>query len=160
MIRPLASAAAHALRDQRGVSIVELGFFAPVAALMIVGITDLARGYSEQVTLEQAVHRTLEKAAVGVVQTDYTFLKTEAAAAAGVSADKVVVDYWLECDRVRQPAFDGVCGDTQMISRYVSITINSSFKPVFKYGAFGAKLFSTASDGTAAISANAVVRVQ
>ena len=146
--------------DERGVGLIELALFAPVIALMVVGITDVARAYSQKLMVEQAVYRALEKAAVGTVQTDYAYLKPEAASAAGVTLDKVVLATWLECDGVKQPLFAGECTQTQMVSRYVELEVTSQFKPTFNFGMAGYALFKTGSDGTAPIGAKAAVRIQ
>jgi Flp pilus assembly pilin Flp len=118
-------------KDQSGTSVIEVALVAPVLAVMLIGIADLSRGYSERYTLEVAAHRTLERAGVGSTQTDYSFLAVEAAKAAGVSADKVTLANWLECNGTRMADFDAVCAPTQEISRYVSIQIRNTFQPSF-----------------------------
>jgi Flp pilus assembly protein TadG len=160
MIRRILGGAKGLLKAERGVSVVEFALIAPLLAFIIVGITDLARAFGEQLSLEQAVHRALEKAAVGSVKTDYTDLRVEAAAAAGVPVDNVVLDNWLECDRARQAAFEGTCEATQMTSRYVSLRVSSKFKPMFAFSFGSVKLFQTGADGTVAISARSSLRVQ
>jgi Flp pilus assembly pilin Flp len=146
--------------DERGVGMIELALFAPIIAFMIIGITDVARAYSQKLMIEQAVYRALEKAAVGTVQTDYAFLKPEVAAAAKVALDKVTLATWLECDGIRQPLFEGECGQTQMVSRYVELGVTSQFKPTFRFGMMGHSLFKTGVGGTAPIKAKAAVRIQ
>ena len=147
-------------RDARGVSVIELALTAPFLAFLVMGMTDLARGMANKLMLEQAAHRALEKAAVGTVQSDYTFVKTEAATAAGVPATDVTVTTWLECDGTAQAAFDGVCPAGQMYSRYVRVTINSSFRPSFNYSKLGYNVFGISAGGTLAQTGSATVRVQ
>src|SRR5687767_6083444 len=84
-------------RDARGSSVVEFALAAPVLGLVVVGIADYGRGFSQRFALETAAHRTLERAAVGTTNTDYSFLRQEAATAAGVPIDDVTFDNWLEC---------------------------------------------------------------
>ncbi len=145
-------------RADRGASLIEFALFAPVLALMIMGISDVAMGYSAKLKLEQAAYRSLEKVAVGTVQSDYSYLRAEAATAAEVPITNVTVDNWLECDRVRQASFDGTCPAGQMISRYVQITILSTFRPAFPYGPLARSFSGT--DGSFAISAGAALRIQ
>src|SRR5687767_3100721 len=83
--------------DARGSSLVEFALAAPVLGLVVVGIADYGRGFSQRFALETAAHRTLERAAVGTTNTDYSFLRQEAATAAGVPIDDVTFDNWLEC---------------------------------------------------------------
>ncbi|QNN64101.1 pilus assembly protein [Sphingomonas rhizophila] len=87
------------LRDDRGASIIELAFVAPIFATMLVGMTDLSRGFSAKLQLTQAAQRSIEK----VMQTSFQTgavdtLKAEAASAAGVDASAVTIDYWLQCN--------------------------------------------------------------
>lgn len=146
-------------RDQRGVSLIEFAFMAPVLALMIVGIADVAMGAASKLRLEQAAHRALEKVAVGTVQTDYSFVAAEAATAAGVDPAEVTVDSWLECDRVRQPDFQGSCAAGEMISRYVEVRIESGYEPHFSFGPV-ARALGERADGTVPITATAALRIQ
>jgi Flp pilus assembly pilin Flp len=139
-------------RDQRGASVIEFALFAPILAVMVMGVSDLAMGYSKKLVLEQAAYRSLEKVAVGTVQSDYTFLKAEAATAAGVPVTSVTVDNWLECDRVRQASFTGSCASGQMTSRYVEVSISSTYSPRFNYGPLGGSAVP--------ISATAALRIQ
>lgn len=143
--------------DERGASVIEFALFAPILALLVMGVSDLAMGYSRKLTIEQAAYRTLEKVAVGTVQSDYQYLKAEAATAAGVAQSAVTVDNWLECNRTRQDDFNGVCPDGEMISRYVRITIASSYTPRFNYGPL-ARGFAV--NGQVPISASTALRIQ
>jgi hypothetical protein len=145
-------------RDARGASLIELGLFAPILALMVMGVSDVAMGYSRKLTLEQAAYRTLERVAVGSVQSDYSYLRAEAAAAAGVPESNVTVNAWLECDRMRQAQFDGSCPDGQMISRYVQIGIVGSYRPSFPGGPLALR-YSNA-DGSVPITVSAALRIQ
>jgi Flp pilus assembly protein TadG len=150
----------HLIRDEKGVSVVELALFAPIMAIFAIGMIDLSMIFARQIVLEQAVHRAIEKAAVGTIQTDYNYLKADVAAAAGVPEANVTVTAWLECDRSRQPAFDGQCTDTQMVSRYVEVAVASRYRPTFSAGILGTKLFQTGSDGMVPLSAKTSLRVQ
>lgn len=142
-------------RDQKGASVIELGLFAPILAGMLVGITDMSMGYARKLAVEQATFRALEQAQLGTVQSDYTSVRAEAAAAAGVPLSQVTLDTWRECNRTRQTAFEGTCNTGEELSRYVRVTINTSYTPQFDYGPL-----VTNSDGTIPIVAQSTLRVQ
>jgi Flp pilus assembly protein TadG len=144
--------------DSRGASVIEFALFAPILALMVMGISDVAMGYSRTIELEQAAFRALEKVAVGNSQSGYDYLRAEAATAAGVSQDDVTVETWLECNGTRQTDFAGVCATGETIVRYVEITIDSSYDPSFDYGPLATAHAGT--DGTIPISASASLRIQ
>ena len=154
------------LRDERGVSVIELAFLAPILCFMMLGMSDLARGYTRKMALEQAVHRALEKAAVGTVQTDYTFLKTEVRnTLPDVPLGNITVDTWLMCDTTKMPSFTDVCGyrgdgTPQEISRYVKLKVIDRWDPLFNYRSLGRSLFKTGSDGKVQLSVDTSLRVQ
>ena len=144
-------------RDEKGASVIEFALFAPVLALMAVGISDMSMGYTAKLHVEQAVYRALEKVSVGTNNTTFDYLRAEAAAAdgpGGIQPANVEVRNWLECDRVPQASFDGLCAETQDTARYVSVTVNWRYNPQFNYRAwFG-------SPGPIPIAASASVRIQ
>ena len=145
----------HLGRDEKGASVIELGLFAPILAVMLMGVTDMSMGYARKLAVEQATFRALERVQLGTVQTDYSFVRTEAATAAGVPASQVTLDTWRECNRVRQSTWDGVCNTGEELTRYVKVTINTTYTPRFDYGPF-----VTGSNGTIPIVASSTVRVQ
>jgi Flp pilus assembly protein TadG len=143
-------------RDARGSSVVEFALAAPVLGLVVVGIADYGRGFSQRFALETAAHRTLERAAVGTTNTDYSFLAAEAAAAAGVPAADVTFDNWLECQNdngttERMPNYNDACDDEQQVARYIQVTIYKNFSPSFKW---------TGKGSTYRLSGAAAARVQ
>jgi Flp pilus assembly protein TadG len=145
-------------RDSRGASVIEFGLFAPILAVMVMGISDVAMGYSAKLQVEQAVYRALEKVAVGTVQSDYQYLRNEAAAAdgsGGIQASNVTVENWLECNRVRQTTFTALCPTGQDTARYVSVSVSWSYTPQFSYGPLVGN-----SSGVVPISASASLRIQ
>jgi hypothetical protein len=145
--------------DARGTSLVEFGLVLPVVSLMLIGSVDLARGIGAKLALEQAVHRTMEMASVGVVGSNYEHLRTEAAAAASVPIANVTLEQWAECDGTRQASFDAECGATQMVARYVKIAVRKDHKPSFSYGPLG-KTFDVKADGSIELTAHSSLRVQ
>jgi Flp pilus assembly protein TadG len=144
-------------RDQRGASVIEFALFAPVLAMMVMGISDIAMGYSRKLVLEGAAYRALEKVAVGSAQTDYSALRTEAATAAGVPESAVTVDNWLACNGTRQTDFVGVCPAGEEIARYVQVNITSSYTPRFNYGPL---YQGRAVNGVVPISVSTSLRIQ
>jgi Flp pilus assembly protein TadG len=120
-------------RDDRGASIVELALVAPVLASLLIGMVDLSRAYSHKLMLEQAAHRAIEKVQQYQTTTStYGTLQTEAAAAAGVPAGNVAIDFWLECNGTRQGTYETVCPGGQTYGRWVSVEITGPFSPMFR----------------------------
>ena len=141
--------------DARGTSLVEFAAAAPVFALLVVGIGDVSRGFSDRLALQQAANRTIELAHLGTRDPNYNYLVAEAASAAGVPASQVTLVSWLECDGTRKE-FDDTCDDDEQIARYITLTINSSFRPAFTSIVYpGAR-----PDGTVPLVAQASLRVQ
>jgi Flp pilus assembly protein TadG len=154
------------LDDERGVSVIEMGFLAPILGFMMLGMVDLANGYTRKMAVENAVNRAMEKVAVLAVQDDYTFLKTEITAALpSVATSTVTVDTYAKCDTTTMPTFKSECafranGTPEEISRYVRVRVADRWKPMFNYGAFGHYLFKTGSDGKVPLSVDTQLRVQ
>lgn len=145
-------------RDERGASVIEIGLFAPILGLMLMGVSDLAMGYQRKLQLEGAAYRALEKVAVGSFQPDYqTYIRADAAAAAGVPQGQVTVDSWLECAGTRQTSFTGSCFAGQSTTRYVSVSIDGSYRPRFSWGPLGRQRNSA---GNVPVNATAALRIQ
>lgn len=151
-------------RDKRGTSVIEMALVAPILASMVIGMTDLSRGYAAKLKLEQAAQRAIEKAMNGDKETAlFETLEDEAVAAAGVSASDVEVRYWLECDGVSQNTspstmetdYEKVCADGASYARYVNVRIEKTYTPMFSTTWLGAN-----SDGTFTLVGEAGVRVQ
>lgn len=151
-------------RNERGASIVELALTAPIMASLIIGMADLARGFSMKLQVEQAAQRTIERIEQqkSVASSYNTTLSTEAASAmtdAGYSTGNTITpDSWLECgsDTTHQD-FTGNCANANdTVSRYVSVQISRNYTPIFASRAWpGAN-----SDGTIPVSGYAEVRIQ
>jgi Flp pilus assembly protein TadG len=154
------------LGDERGVSVIELGFLAPILAFMMLGTVDLANGYTRKMRVETAVARAMEKAAVLSVQDDYTFLKTEVTTALpSVTASTVTVDAYTLCDTTKAATFKSECGfrvdgTPEEIQRYVKLKVADRWRPLFNYGAFGFYLYKTGSDGKVPLTVETQLRVQ
>ena len=156
-------------QDRRGAAVMELAIVAPIFATMLVGMVDLGRGYSMKLQLEQAAQRAIEKVMNGQAdKTTAAALKTEAANTAGVTETTTnpVVDYWLECDGVRQSTYDTTCsgsgsgvpgggGSGGVSRRYLTVQITKTFTPMFSSKWLGAN-----SDGTFTVVTKTGVRTQ
>jgi Flp pilus assembly protein TadG len=149
-------------RDEGGHSFLELGFALPIFAALLIGTVDISRAVSERLKVEQAAQRTIEL----LQRTDFQYsdistYQTEAASAAGVSTNAVTVTAWLQCDGTKQTPldqshYDGNCSSGQAMARFVNVSIQKSFSPLF-----GTRYFPGANqDGTFTLQANAGVRVQ
>ena len=128
-------------RDERGASLIEFGFLAPVLALMVGGIIDLSQGIAARFALQQAVNRSLEivqarppEAAANQSTVDYSYITAEAAAAAGVANAEphVKLTKWLQCTDpagvVTKPTGSAAtCPTGSETSRYIKITIQKAF---------------------------------
>jgi Flp pilus assembly pilin Flp len=143
--------------DERGTSLIEMAMVAPVLASMLVGMVDISRAYSAKLQLEQAAYRSIEKVQQYRTTTDtYTTLQAEAASAADVNASAVTVDPWLECNGVRQTGYQGVCPGVQVPTRYITVSIQKMFTPMF-----GTRYFPGANtDGTYTLTGQAGLRTQ
>jgi Flp pilus assembly protein TadG len=126
--------------DQRGTSLIEFGFLAPMLALLTMGIIDLSRGLAERFAIQQAVNRSLEllqarPAVAGATDTevDYDFVKAEAVRAADVDEDQVTLTKWLECDGEEQGDFNGSCEDGEDTARYLRVRIVKDFEGEFYF---------------------------
>jgi Flp pilus assembly pilin Flp len=144
-------------RDERGGSIIELALVLPVLASLLIGMVDISRAYSAKLQLEQAAYRAIEKVQQYQTTTDtYSTLQAEAATAAGVNASAVTVDPWLECNGVRQADYHGVCPNGQVYTRYITVSIQKMFTPMF-----GSRYFPHANaDGTYTLTGQAGLRTQ
>ena len=122
------AAAGRLVRDDRGASLIEFTLLVPFLSLLLVGIADYSRGFSDRFALESAAHRTLERAAVASAQSGYDYLRAEAANAAGVPIEQVFFDKWLECGGTRMPGYDDACEDGRQIARYLYVRIERDFE--------------------------------
>lgn len=144
--------------DDRGTSLLEFAFTAPIFVLMLVGLGDLARGMSEKYSLQQAANRTIERAYLGTPDDSYDYLLTQAANAAtdaGATGATVALDKWVECDGTRKVWTD-TCTSGQQTARYLTLTINSKFAPMFSSVGYP----NVQADGKVPISVKASLRVQ
>lgn len=148
------------LRDEGGASLIELALIMPFFASMVIGVVDLSRAYSAKLQLEQAAYRSIEKVQQYQASEDtYSTLSTEAASAAtaaGFTNPTVTIDYWLECNGVRQTTYDSTCTNAAQTARWVKVDISAKFTPMFASRHWpGAN-----SDGTFTLHGKAGLRTQ
>lgn len=143
-------------RDRRGAAVMELALVAPIFATMLIGMVDIGRGYSMKLQLEQAAQRAIEKVMNGQAdKSTAAALKTEAATVAGVAESFVTVDFWLECDSVRQASYNMSCPAGQIVRRYLTVQIDKTFTPMFS-----AKWLGSNADGSFTVTGKTGVRTQ
>jgi len=155
---------ANLLGDERGSSLIELALVLPVLGSLVVGMVDIARGYSARLQLEQAAQRSIELAMNGQKETSlFDTLVAESMEAANVPQSAVQVRYWLECDGVSQNTsvasmaadYEKKCADNVPYSRYVSVRIEKTYAPMFRV-----KFAGSNADGTYTLVGRAGLRVQ
>lgn len=149
--------------EERGTALIEMALATPIFAVLLTGMVDISRAYSERLQLEQATQRAIEKVFNNQTQsTSYNTLKAEAVAAAQdagyttVTTSNVTIDYWLECNGTRQTNYDTSCPDGDIQARYLNVAIQKRFSPIF-----GTRFFPGAnSDGTFTLKSDAGIRTQ
>lgn len=145
-------------RDRRGVATIELAFIAPMLLLLMLGTIDFSQIFAARLDLEQAAQRTTDLAlSVPPPSQDGSVLRREAMAAAGVPAENVTVELYLECDGVRQAEFLAPCS-SQIKARFVRIVIVDQVETIFDWGAlsaiFGERVFPALNQ----VSGDSIVR--
>lgn len=146
------------LSDQSGTSAVELALTVPVLAMLTFVAADVAMAFKTKIKLQTAAERTAEMASSGGLNsTAYQNLASDAASAAGVSANNVSVTSTLLCDGTVQSSTTAVCTTGQQMKRYVAITVTGSYTPMFAGLARGG---SWSSGQAIALTGSASVRLQ
>jgi len=151
------------LRDNRGAAIIEMALLLPVMATVVIGVADISRAYSQKLRLEQAAYRSIDKVQqYQSTESTYNTLQNDvvaAAASAGftdVTTANVTIDYWLECNGVRQSSYDTVCSSGQTYARWISVDVTHSFTPMFA----SSRLPGSNSDGSYTLHGRAALRTQ
>lgn len=148
-------------RDNCGLGAMELALVMPVFFMLGLGTIDASRMVAAKIDLEQAAQRTTDFAlARRPNSSSGTYLKTEAASAAGVNASDVTVDIYLECDGSRQGAFAGTCASGQLQARYVDIKITRQLQTQFDWAALGETLGLEVFSSRITVTGDSLVRFQ
>lgn len=138
-------------QDQAGVATIELALYAPLLALMTIGVVDMSNAFSRKLACEQAVQRAIEKVMQTTGVTDVsTTIVNEVADQANIpdaeKATKITVTYSLECDDdAPQTSSDATTfdtftcpGGTVSEARYIEVQVNEVYEPMFAlhFGAY------------------------
>ncbi|HZB69585.1 MAG TPA: TadE/TadG family type IV pilus assembly protein [Sphingomicrobium sp.] len=145
-------------RDERGTSLIEMALIAPLLAALLVGVVDISRGVSVKLQVEQAAQRSIELIQRSEYKTaDKATYEADAQTAAGTGSTATLTA-WMECNGngVQLDIDTGTCGATDAVARYVQMTVQKPFTPMF-----GTRFFPNAnSNGTVTVDATAGIRVQ
>lgn len=131
-------------RDERGTATIELALFAPILAMMTIGVVDIANAYGRKLAIEQAAQRAIEKVMQttgikSVADTIVDEVADQADIAEADKASKITVNYSLECDdQDPQTSSDADTFDTYVCAegtvreaRYIEVAINDVYEPMF-----------------------------
>jgi Flp pilus assembly protein TadG len=157
---------------ERGASVIEFAIAAPFLAALLLGMIELSKAYSDRLELEQAAQRTVERVQQQrITSSDYSWMKTEAATAAGITTTQSnpTVSQWLECTPTDgngvptgAPVNQGAnslgeeCpNETDMPARYVSVRIEKTFTPILK-----SRYLGTDANGDYTLIGEAGIRIQ
>jgi len=150
-------------RDERGAAIIEMSLLLPVMATIVIGVADISRAYSQKLILEQSAYRGIEKVQqYYATESTYDTLKNEVVAAANnagftdVTASNVTIDFWLECNGVRQTTYDMECPTGQTQARWINIDVTHNFTPMFA----SSRWPGSNSDGSYTLHGRAGLRTQ
>ncbi len=124
-------------RAESGTATIELALILPVFATMLIGVVDITTAFNRKLQMEQAVQRSIER--VMQTTTDQTVeanIKAEAAEAAGIEEDDVIVTYSLTCNGADTPPADD-CGVGEVEMRYTNVSASTIFTPMFPLARFG-----------------------
>lgn len=151
------------IRNDRGVSAVELGVSLPILMMLTVGAVDVSNLISARLDLEQAAQRTTDLALASHPRSNNgAYLVAEAVAASGQPASNVTVDIFLECDGVRQPKEEYLegCEEGELRARFASVSISRDYEPMFNYRGLSSLFGRQMIDSSIRITGDSVVRFQ
>lgn len=124
-------------RSSDGTATIELALMLPIFASMLIGVVDITTAFNRKLEMEQAIQRAIER----VMQTTTTYtvednIKAEAAAAAGINVNDVIVTYSQTCDGVVTPATTN-CPTNAIAVRYTNVKASTIFTPMFPLSRLG-----------------------
>ena len=124
-------------RSSDGTATIELALMLPIFASMLIGVVDITTAFNRKLEMEQAIQRAIER--VMQTTTDYTVeqnIKAEAAVAAGINENDVIVTYSLTCNGVVTDAtLDCTPGQAEV--RYTNVKASTIFTPMFPLSRLG-----------------------
>lgn len=148
-------------RDCSGFGAMELALASPFLFLLSLGMVDASMLIGTKIDYEQAAQRTTDFAlARRPNSSDGSYLRAEAAVAAGVPAANVAVDIYRTCDGERAGTFDGTCDTGEVTARYVSVTIAQPVATEFDWSGLASLFGFEAFDSTVTVAGDSVVRFQ
>ena len=148
-------------RDCSGFGAMELALASPFLFLLSLGMIDASMLIGTKIDYEQAAQRTTDFAlARRPNSSDGTYLKNEAATAAGVDAQYVTVDIYRTCDGTRAQSFDGTCNSGEVTARYASVTIAQPVATEFDWSSLAETLGINAFEQTVTVRGDSIVRFQ
>lgn len=153
MMRPLRTL----IRARTGAAALETAIILPIVAGIVMATLDFSNGWLTKLRLEQAAQRGIELVAARKgVATSYDYARDEMISAWGDDYTSATAESWLECGGTVQASTTANCAGAQR-ARYVKLRIAATFNPMFNWGIL---YDGPASDGTATLVGDAVVRVQ
>lgn len=150
--------------DDRGFGAMELGLAMPFLMLLCLGMIDASTLIGTKIDYEQAAQRTTDLAFAKRPNSDngreYAFYVAEAKSAAGVEADNVNVDIFLECDGVRQDDFQAGCTAGETPNRFVSVQISNQVATQFDWAGLAGLIGFTNFPPKVTVVGDSLVRIQ
>lgn len=148
-------------RDSAGTGALELALALPVLLLLMTGMIDMSRVISARIDMEQAAIRATDYAlAIRPTSSNSSYIRNEAATAAGVPVKDVTVEIFLECDGVRQANFNSVCASGEDQARLVSVEIVRTVDSAVDWTSIAGLFGKNAGDSDITVTGNSVVRFQ
>lgn len=149
------------LADSQGFGAMELALALPFLFLLSLGTVDASLLIGTKLDYEQAAQRATDFAlAKRPNSSDGTYIQSEAATAAGVTANDVAVTIWLECNGVKQTTFSSVCPTGQVPARFVNVNITKDVETEFDWSGFARIIGVKAFDKAVSVSGDSLVRFQ
>jgi len=155
-MRRLRKAMQKLVDSTAGTAVVETAIVAPVLAVVIMGIVDVADYGAAKLKVQQAINRGLEMAMIGGPSTATTAIQTEVADHADVTSDKVTVTQLQTCNDA-DTTWGNSCSSGQELKRFIKIDLVQTYEPQF-VGPLASFISNT--DGPVSISASGTLRVQ
>lgn len=148
-------------RDCSGLGAMELAVASPFLFLLSLGMIDASMLIGTKIEYEQAAQRTTDFAlARRPNSADGTYLRSEAASAAGVDAANVTVEIYRTCDGTRAASFDGSCPAGEVTARYVSVAIARPVATEFDWSGLAETLGVGGFASAVVVTGDSVVRFQ
>lgn len=161
MLTAIARPIRRLFQNREGFGALELGLALPFLLLTALGMMDASRMIATKIDYEQAAQRATDLAlAKRPNSTNGSYLKTEAASAAGLTTSKVSVDIFLECSGTRQSNFNSSCTGGATPARFVSVSIANNVDTNFDWSSLNGLIGFTAFPRSIKVTGDSLVRFQ